>query len=43
MVLYDEERYVNAVQLFLPVLSLKEPEDDAEHKRLNRGISEFVF
>lgn len=36
--LYDEERTLNAVQMFLPVLTLREPADNAKEKELNKAV-----
>jgi hypothetical protein len=39
--LYDEERSLNAVQMFLPVLALKEVADNEYNKKMTNDISMY--
>lgn len=38
--IYDENRPISAVQMFLPVLALREAKDNEENRLLNNKISE---
>lgn len=41
LIVYDEERPLSAIQMFLPVLALKEPDDNEINKKFVKEISEF--